>query len=120
MLLLTNIKHQEYPLQNTMWNTSNRFFGKMNFIFGENTNPMKLETYGQVDQRVMKDPRINVTAKAVYACLTCYADNETNTCYPSVARITADPGIGYRTVSRHIKVLVKYNVITRADTSQKL
>ena len=77
---------------------------------------MKLDFFGAIDKRVMEDPRISTTAKALYAYLCCFVNNHTDQCYVSVERIATDLNMSNSTVSRHIKALTKHSVITRIET----
>ncbi|WP_367119223.1 helix-turn-helix domain-containing protein [uncultured Mucilaginibacter sp.] len=79
---------------------------------------MALKVFGKVDKRVMQDARLCPTAKAIYAYFTCYADNVTGKCYPSISTIAGDLQISDRTVSRHISELVALRVIDRIPTQR--
>lgn len=67
--------------------------------------PARLDNFGMVDARVMRDPSLPFPVKAVYALLATYAARD-RTAFPSKARIARELGMSVRTVDRAIRAAV--------------
>ena len=61
--------------------------------------------YGLIEQRVLKDPALHITAKAIYAYFCAFSGN-TSTAYPSVKAILRDLKICESTYYKYIRQLV--------------
>lgn len=76
--------------------------------------------YGVVATRVMRDERLTIEAKAIYANLCCYASKTDHTSYPSIEKQCSDLGIGENRYLKHRKLLVKYGYITITQRRERV
>jgi predicted transcriptional regulator len=73
---------------------------------------IKPKQYGIIDKEVIRQTKLSLTARLVYAILCSYAD-EQHTCFVGNERLAEDLGRTEKTVSRAIKELKDHNIITR-------
>jgi biotin operon repressor len=69
--------------------------------------------FGQVSNKVLRDPELSLGEKALYSYLCTYADANTDELFVSVNRIASEMNIGHSTVKRHFCTLEKKGVIIR-------
>lgn len=70
--------------------------------------------FGIVATKVMRDPRLSTSAKALYAVLCTYADDE-GVCYPSNETLARDLGVTTRTVQTLLAELNAAGVTVREE-----
>lgn len=71
-----------------------------------------LVKFAQVPKWVIRHPGLSVGAKALYANIMTYADNDTRTAFPSRDTLAADLGVTVRTIGTYIKDLESSGVMT--------
>ena len=72
---------------------------------------LKATGYGTIPKAVMQDPRMDITAKAVYAYFASYA-GAGRTAIPAVTQIIRDLGVSKPTYQKAMKVLKELGYIT--------
>jgi len=70
--------------------------------------------YGLTEQRVLRDPELHITAKAIYAYF-CALSGDTGTAYPYVTEILRDLNIAESTYYIYIKQLVEKKYVLVMD-----
>ena len=65
---------------------------------------LKAAGYGEIARTVMQDPRMDITAKAVYAYFASYAGSG-QTAFPQVSQILRDLGVAKATYQKAMKTL---------------
>lgn len=70
------------------------------------------EIYGIIDNEVMFDQNITFQARALYALLCAYADDQYQ-CHPGNERLARDLGCSEKTITRYIKELKEKGIIKR-------
>lgn len=79
---------------------------------------VKAKGYGIIPKIVMQDPRLTISAKAIYAYMCSFAGSGT-TAFPCVEKICKDLGIkDYNTFKKHRNLLEKYGYI-RVEQNRK-
>ncbi len=68
--------------------------------------------FGKVDIKVMSDPELSAMAKSVYACLSCYADNNRE-CYPSRATLIGMLGISKVSFDKYMSELISKGIVKK-------
>jgi len=61
--------------------------------------------FGQVSKESMRDPRLSMKEKALYAYLSTYTDNNTNETNVSVSRMATECGVSQATIKRSLSIL---------------
>ncbi len=67
-----------------------------------------------MDINVMSDPDISALAKSIYACLSCYAD-QNRECYPGRALLIGMLGISKATFDKHMSELVNKGIVEKTQ-----
>ena len=73
--------------------------------------------FGRVLAAVLQNPEISQSAKAVYALLSTYADQD-GVCFPGVDVLARDLDVTPRSVIRHITELEELHVVQRIDAKR--
>lgn len=68
--------------------------------------------YGLVYQNVLRDKRLTIEAKAIYAYLCGFAGT-TGSCYPSIELMLDELGISSNRFYKHLKPLVDYGYVSK-------
>ena len=76
-------------------------------------NPRIVKDYGCATYKVMRDPELTLSEKAMYAYLCTYAKAEDNTTWVSTNRMANECNISQSTVSRLLDKLIKKGIIKR-------
>ena len=73
-------------------------------IFLDTTNPVVRGGFTQVPNFILRDPKLSVGAKVVYAMFLSYAWNN-DSCFPGQERLAQDMGMSVSRVNEFIKSL---------------
>lgn len=73
-------------------------------------DPIALHGFTQVPNFILRDARLSVGAKTVYALLLSYAWHN-DLCFPGQGRLASDMGMGVASVNRFIKELEQASLI---------
>ena len=68
-----------------------------------------------VDMAVIKDRRVSVYSKAIYAVLCAFADRGGRECWPTVQTIAETAGVSERTAQRAISQLIELGYVQKRD-----
>ena len=79
----------------------------------------KTYKFGIVSHKVITDPELSLTAKAVYSMLCVYA-NKKRVCWPSRATLADIGGVSITTIDKAIKELKLKNYVERKKRKLKL
>ena len=71
-----------------------------------------LVRFAQVPKWIVRHPHLSVGAKALYADIMTYADNETRAAFPSRERLASDLNVSVSTIGRYVKELEAADVVT--------
>lgn len=71
-----------------------------------------LVRFAQVPKWIIRHPDLSAGAKALYADIMTYADNDTKTAFPGRERLAADLNVSVSTIGRWIKELESISAIT--------
>ena len=67
--------------------------------------------WGRVSAAVLRDPRLSVQAKALYALLATYADNDDRDCWPRQSVLAEQLGCSDDSVQRYVRELVRLGAV---------
>lgn len=70
------------------------------------------EGYGSIPKRIMRDRRLSIEAKAIYAYLCSYAGGG-NEAYPSVSKMITDLVISENRFYRHFELLIECGYVIK-------
>lgn len=70
-----------------------------------------LVRFAQVPKWIVRHPALSVGAKALYADIMTYADNETRAAFPGRERMAEDLNVSVSTIGRYIKELESAGVV---------
>jgi len=70
-----------------------------------------VEPFAQIPTAILRDQKLSVFAKILFAILTTYANPKTSKCWPSMRRLSADAGCSKRTCQRAISELESRGLI---------
>jgi DNA-binding MarR family transcriptional regulator len=73
--------------------------------------------FGTIPKIILRDSRLTVIAKLIYAYFCSYAGNKDHA-YPRVEKIAFELGIDKSTFPKHLKILKKYGYL-RVEQSRK-
>lgn len=79
------------------------------------TDKATLNGWGIIHKKIMKDTRLTIEAKGIYAYLAAYAGNDKRA-YPSLETITKELRITKNRFYRHLNYLIKYGYINKYQT----
>jgi DNA-binding MarR family transcriptional regulator len=75
--------------------------------------------FGMVSNTVIRDPDLSLKEKAVYAYLSTYTDNNTNSCTVGIDKIAAECNVDQSTIKRIFKTLKTKGIIKRISRGIK-
>lgn len=74
--------------------------------------PFKNEQFGVVYKRVLEDERVPAAAKALYAYLTCFADEE-GVCFPGNAKLSKALGKSKQSIEKYLRILCENGYLSK-------
>lgn len=85
---------------------------KSNKPFKIEANNVMSEGYGSIPKRVMRDKRLSIEAKSIYAYLCSYSGGG-NEAYPSVVRMIGDLCISENRFYKHFEYLITFGYVVK-------